>query len=466
MRRELRETLTLGWPIILGNLSQMFLGVIDNAMVGAIHSSQLAASSFVNNVLTIPIVLGFGLTMAVSPLVAHALGNGNLRKPLEIAVNGLLVALVMMFSLALLTELTSDFFLPRMGQDDVVVELSGPYLRWMTWGMLPMILFMILKQFSDGLGETKWPMYLSLAALPLNAGLNYLLIFGTFGFPRMELMGAGIATFLTRVFLLLAMILLLLYRKTYQPYLRHFRESAFLRLSGIRDILRVGIPSAVQYGMEAGAFAVSGLMSGWLGYVQQAAHQIALNLAAITYMVSLGISSAGSIRVANAHGQGDREQVRRIGYGNFAMAIGYGLFSALLLVLGREFFPQLFNKENQVLAFTGGLMVLAGLFQISDASQAVGVGLLRGIQDMRIPTLIVFIAYWVIGIPVGYMLAFSMEWAVYGLWVGFIVGLSISAILLFLRFRHKTTDDYDGFQTKGFHPTGEGNQVPSTETFL
>jgi MATE family multidrug resistance protein len=181
-------------------------------------------------------------------------------------------------------------------------------------------------------------------------------------------------------------------------------------------------------------------MSGWLGYVQQAAHQIALNMAAITYMVSLGISSAGSIRVANARGQGSSDQVKKIGYSNFSMAAIYGLICAVLLYLGRNALPQLFNDEYNVLKYTSGLMILAGVFQISDSTQAVGIGLLRGIQDMKIPTFIVLIAYWIIGIPIGYYLAFSLKWEVYGLWIGFIVGLSASALLLFFRFKHKANE--------------------------
>ena len=375
MRKEIKETLYLGWPIILGNLSQMFLGVIDSAMVGAIHSSQLAAASFVNNLLTIPLVLGFGLTMAISPLVAHSIGNGDKNKPLVIAINGLFVAFFMMLFLAVGIEFSKHFLLHNMGQDDIVVKLSSSYLRWMTWSMLPMILFMVLKQFSDGLGETKWPMYLSLASLPVNGFLNYLFIFGKFGFPRLELAGAGVATFISRLLLFISIILLLLYKSTYKPYLQDVKHAFLLKLSRIKEILRVGIPSAVQYGMEAGAFAVSGVMSGWLGYVQQAAHQIALNMAAITYMVSLGISSAGSIRVANARGMGSSDQVKKIGYSNFSMAAIYGLICAFLLFLGRNALPQLFNDDFEVLKYTSGLMILAGIFQISDSTHAVGIGL-------------------------------------------------------------------------------------------
>ena len=418
MRKEIKETLYLGWPIILGNLSQMFLGVIDTAMVGAIHSSQLASASFVNNLLTIPLVLGFGLTMAISPLVAHSIGNGFMNKPLVIAINGLFVAFFMMIFLAVGIEYSQHFLLNNMGQDKIVVELSGTYLRWMTWSMLPMILFMVLKQFSDGLGETKWPMYLSLASLPVNGFLNYLFIFGKFGFPRMELEGAGLATFISRLLLFIAIIILIIYKSAYKPYLQDVKHAFSLKISGIKEILRMGIPSAVQYGMEAGAFAVSGVMSGWLGYVQQAAHQIALNMAAITYMVSLGISSAGSIRVANARGQGNIDQVRKIGYSNFSMAVVYGLICAVLLFIGRSGLPKLFNDEIEVLKYATGLMILAGVFQISDSTQAVGIGLLRGVQDMKIPTLIVLVAYWIVGLPVGYFLAFNLKWEVYGLWVG------------------------------------------------
>ncbi|MCB0568691.1 MAG: MATE family efflux transporter [Phaeodactylibacter sp.] len=433
MWNEVRHTLRLGWPIILGNLTQMMLGVIDSAMVGAIHSSQLAAASFVNNIITVPFILGIGLTMAISPLVANAMGEGDSDKPMRILYNGLWVVGIATLLLAVAIHLGVGIVY-HMGQDLIVAELSKKYLVWMAWGMVPMVLFIGMKQFADGLGKTKAPMYIALASLPLNVLLNYMFIFGKLGAPRLELEGAGIGTLISRIAILAAIALLIFRSKGFSPYRRHLHEQLRLKKGRLRDIVRIGIPSALQYGMEAGSFAVSGIMAGWLGYTQQAAHQIALGLASVTFMVSLGISVAGSIRVAYAHGKRDWAGARSIGKTTLVMAVAYGLFCALLFIVGRHHLPLLFNDEAEVLSFSAMLLLLAAVFQISDSVQAVGVGLLRGIQDVRIPTVFVGVAYWAIGIPTGYWLAFHAGMEISGIWTGFIAGLSASALLLTVRF--------------------------------
>jgi len=434
---EIRQTLKLGWPIILGNLSQMALGIIDSAMVGAIHSSQLAAASFVNNIITIPLILGIGLTMAISPLVANALGEGDTDKPLRILYNGTWIVGLTSLFMALALHLGADMVY-YMGQDRIVAELSKPYLIWMAWGMIPMSLFMAVKQFADGLGKTRLPMYLALLSLPINVLLNYAFIFGKWGAPRMELEGAGVGTLVSRLVIMVGIILLVFKGAGFAPYRLHLKEQLQIRAGRLRDVFRIGIPSSLQYGMESASFAVSGIMAGWLGYVQQAAHQIALGLVSITFMVSLGVSVAGSIRVAYAYGQREWKQARQIGITTLAMAGAYGLACAIMFVAGRHYLPLLFNDEALVLEYAAMLMVLAAVFQISDSVQAVGVGLLRGIQDVRIPTVFVGFAYWAVGIPAGYGLAFLAGWQIAGIWAGFVLGLSASAVLLTYRFLRLT----------------------------
>jgi MATE family multidrug resistance protein len=437
MWQEVKYTLRLGWPIILGNLSQMVLGVIDGAMVGAIHSSQLAAASFVNNIISIPLILGMGLSMAVSPLVAAAVGEGDTDKPLRILYNGLWVVGVV--SILLATGITLGVnMVYHMGQDRIVADLSKGYLIWMAWATVPMVFFMAMKQFADGLEQTRVAMYLALASIPVNVLVNYAFIYGKWGAPRMELEGAGVGTLAARLVIMIAIAILVLRGKSFAGYRRHLHSQLRLRADRLRDVFRIGIPSAMQYGMESAAFALSGIMAGWLGYIQQAAHQIALHLAALTFMVSIGISAAGSIRVAYAYGRREWSRARRIGTTTIVMAAVYGLLCALLFIFGRRHLPLLFNDEAPVLEYAAILLFLAAVFQISDSVQAVGVGLLRGLQDVRIPTFFVFIAYWVIGIPVGYGLAFLLKWEVAGIWTGLVVGLSGSAILLSVRFLHLT----------------------------
>jgi MATE family multidrug resistance protein len=440
MWKEIKLTLKLGWPIILGNITQMSLGIIDSAMVGAIHSSQLAAASFVNNLIALPMVFNLGFTMAISPLVAAAQGEGDLDKPLKIAYNGLWVAGIIAIFFGLVLHFNSGIVY-KLGQDDIVANLSENYLIWMVWSILPMALFSILKQFSDGLGFTKWPLYIALSAMPVNVLLNYAFIYGKWGIPALELQGAGIGTLLSRIFTLIAIIILIYKHPNFAPFRAHLVSQLKIQKYRIQDVIKLGIPAALQYGMEAGAFAVSGIMVGWLGYQQQAAHQIALNIAAMTFMVSLGISATGSIRVGYANGKKDFGKVLEIGKTTLWLSAGYGLMCALFYIIFRSHLPLFFNNEPEVVAYATVLLFLAGIFQISDSVQAVAVGLLRGMQDVKIPTILVAIAYWAIGIPLGYFLAFQWNMEVNGLWIGFVVGLSVSAILLSRRFLYLSLKD-------------------------
>ena len=434
---QIKQTLRLGWPIILGNLSQMILGVIDSAMVGAIHSSQLAAAAFVNNLIALPLILGTGLTMAISPLAAAALGAKDYDSPLRILYNGLWIVGSASLFMALLLHFGSHMTF-YFGQDEIVAQLAQPYLRWLGWSIIPMTFFMAIKQFADGLGKTRLPMYLALAVIPINVLTNYAFIYGHWGAPRMELEGAGVGTLLSRVIILLGIISMLCWHPHFSPFRQNISEQLRIKRERIRDIVRIGIPSSLQYGMESGAFAISGIIVGWLGYVQQAAHQIAISISALTFMVSIGISAAGSIRVAYAYGSHNWNRVREVGSTTLLLSIFYGTLCAVFFLLGRNHLPLLFNKETDVLQYASVLLIMSAIFQISDSVQAVGVGLLRGIQDVRIPTVFVFLAYWVIGIPLGYWLTFNMNWGINGLWTGLIVGLSISALLLSLRFLRLT----------------------------
>jgi MATE family multidrug resistance protein len=437
MWQEVKPTLKLGWPIILGNMTQIALGIIDSAMVGAIHSSQLAAAAFVNNLITLPLVLAIGLTTAISPLVASAMGEHEPDKPLRILFNGGLIVTLMSLLFAIGIHFGVDMVY-YFGQDKIVADLSRPYLIWMGWGMVPMAVFMAMKQFADGLGRTRVPMYLALLAIPVNVLVNYAFIFGEWGAPRMELEGAGVGTMASRVVTMIALFWLIAYGKGFAPYRQQLADQLQIRRDRFRDIFRIGIPASLQYGMESAAFAVSGIMAGWLGYIQQAAHQIAISVASFTFMVSVGISAAGSIRVGYAYGRQDWPHARSVGQSTFVIAVAYGLLCAIVFVLTRHELPLLFNDEPKVVTFAATLLFLTAVFQISDSVQAIGVGLLRGIQDVKVPTFFVFLAYWAIGIPSGYWLAFVQDLDIAGLWIGLVLGLSASAVLLTLRFLRLT----------------------------
>lgn len=323
----------------------------------------------------------------------------------------------------------------HLDQDPEVARLALPYLQIMGWSIIPMLLFLALKQFTDGLEFTKTAMVLSLSAIPLNAFLNWLLIYGNFGFPRMELMGAGWGTLITRILIFVVLGLIVLYHKTFKKYVAVRSRVWKLKWPTIKELLHIGIPSSFQITMEAGAFAVSGILIGTIGAVEQAAHQIALSMASLTFMVSMGLSQAGSIRTSNAFGRNDRNAIRLIGKSTLIMALIYGTFCAVIFILFRHKLPYLFNDNKEVVSMSAYLLLFAALFQVSDSTQSISAGLLRGIKDVKVPTYFIAIAYWVVGLPVGCLLAFYFKMGAAGIWTGFITGLTFSAAFLSLRFR-------------------------------
>lgn len=428
-----RRIITVAIPIILGNMTQIILGIIDSAMVGSINSVLLAGSALVNNILTIPFVLGLGLSYAISPLVATANGNGERIRSFHIGYNGFVLCTIFALIIGLAIHLSADIVF-HLNQDDAVAEVSKDYLVIMGWSTVPMLMFLALKQFTDGLEFTRTAMNLALLSIPLNAFMNYVFIFGKFGFPRYELAGAGIGTLVTRILIFVALLWIILKSQKYAPYRENIRDSLQIKKRTLQRLLKIGIPSSLQYSMEAGAFAVSGIIVGWFGAVQLAAHQIAISLASLTFMVSMGLSAAGSILVGNYLGRKDLSGAREVGKKTLVMGLIYGIVCAILFAVTNKSLPYIFNDERQVIEYAAILLILAGIFQISDAIQAIGVGLLRGLYDVKIPTLFVSLAYWVIGIPFGYYLAFHRSWEVRGIWIGLVTGLTISAILMTTRF--------------------------------
>ncbi len=430
-------TLKIGIPIILGNISQMALGLIDMAMVGSIDYVQLAASALVNNVVAIPLIACIGLTTALTPLIAIANGQNDFWSVSHYLYNGVILCTIAGIMVALGINLSHNV-LYHLGQDTEVAILAEPYLKIVGWSIIPMIFFLSLKQFCDALEYTKIAMTLSFLSLPINAFLNWVFIFGKLGFPRMELFGAGLGTLITRIITAAILLWVVLNTTKFKQFIA-LRKSAWkFRWDAIKQLLTIGIPSSIQYGLESGAFAVTGIMIGWFGATQQAAHQIALNIASFTFMMIMGVSTAGSIRVSNAYGKKRIDHMRKIGFSTILLGGGFGLCFGIFFIAFHAYLPYLFNQQPEVVILAGQLLIFAAVFQISDSTQAVAVGLLRGIKDVQIPTIIVTIAYWIIGIPTGYFLGVNFGLKAKGMWIGLVVGLTVSSILLNLRFNQRT----------------------------
>jgi MATE family multidrug resistance protein len=277
-------------------------------------------------------------------------------------------------------------------------------------------------------------MLLSFSALPVNVFLNWIMIYGNWGFPRLELTGAGLGTLITRILIVIIFMIVLQIHSPFKKYVAVRRNQWKLKLQTMKELLHIGIPSSLQVALESGAFAVSAILIGTLGAVQLAAHQIAISCATVAFMVSWGLAQGGSIRVSNAWGRNNWNDISQIGKSTLLSALLYGTFCAICFIFFRNLLPRAFSQNESVLSLSAVLMLYAAVFQVSDATQAVGAGLSRGIKDVKVPTAYIAIAYWAVCIPLGCLMAFYFKLGAAGMWMGFVGGLTFSSVFLNRRF--------------------------------
>ncbi len=430
------QTIELAYPVIIGQLGFIMMGVVDSLMVGTLGSAPLAAASLGNIITLVIFIVGIGVSFAVTPLVAISVGAKKYSDCGIFFRQSLLVNLSFGFILMVITLISSELLI-YLDQPAEVLAQAKSYTRILGLGALPVMLFQTYKQFIEGLSIMKPAMVITILANIINAFTNWTLIFGNLGFPALGLDGAGWATFSSRSFMAILLMLYVMNKKYFKQYdvSFHFKN---INLPVIKKILSLGLPSGIQYFFEVGAFAFGAIMIGWLGTEQLAAHQIAINLASISFMVVLGLSMAGGIRVGNAVGEKNIIGVRRAGFTTIFLALCVMTGSGIIFIIFRNILPTLYIDDSTVISIASSLLIIAALFQLSDGVQAVGIGILRGLTDVKIPTAITFIAYWIIGLPIGYLLAFKLGWGVQGIWIGLLAGLTTSAILLTLRFNSKS----------------------------
>ena len=440
---NLKKTLLLALPVCFGQLGHVMVGVVDSIMVGhyggdgsSLGALSLAACSLANSLFSVVLVFGIGLAYGVTPLIANADGTKDKNKITAFFRNSIIIGGFSGFMLFVFISLSSSL-LRFMDQPKEVVELAIPYFNILGFSLIPLMLFLSLKQFAEGLSFTKQAMFISLIANIINVCLNYLFIFGKFGFKEMGLNGAGWATFLSRVIMFVIMFVYIVKSKHFKDYL----DGLKLKLASfkiIREILDISIPIAFQFLFEVGAFAFAAIMMGWLGTNQLAAHQIAISIASITYMMASGISAAATVRVGNALGRKNNMELRNSAFAAFILGLAFMFLCALLFIAFHDYLPFLFNDNIEVVKLASSLIVIAAFFQVSDGVQVIGLGALRGISDVKLPTLITVLAYWVVGLPIAYFLAFILDFGAVGIWYGLLIGLSLAAALMFYRFNYKS----------------------------
>ncbi|SHJ91511.1 MATE family efflux transporter [Maribacter aquivivus] len=443
--KEFRYNIKLSVPVILGMLGHTFVQLADNIMVGQLGTAELAAVSLGNSFVFIAMSLGIGFSTAITPLVAEADGAGLKENAKSALKHGLLLCTVLGLSLFALILLAKPIMY-AMKQPIEVVDLALPYLDLVAFSLVPLIIFQAFKQFSEGLSQTKYPMYATIVANVINIVLNYLLIFGNFGFPEMGIVGAAVGTLISRVFMVFYLWFILKTKEKFKFYVTGF-NFAKIEKTVIKKIIELGFPSSLQMFFEVGIFTSAVWLSGVLGKNAQAANQIALNLSSMAFMFGMGLGITAMIRVGNQKGLSNFKELRRIAQSIFLLTFLLEIVFAALFLIGRHWFPSLyldiddmtnFADNTEVLIIAAELLLIAAFFQISDGIQVVVLGALRGLQDVKIPTVITFISYWLIGFPVSYYLCLHTDLKSTGIWIGLLTGLTASAIMLYLRFNYLT----------------------------
>ena len=443
--KEFSYNLKLAYPVIIGMIGHTLVGFVDNAMVGQLGTSELAAISLGNSFVFLAMAFGIGFSTAITPLIAESDAKKNKSNTKSILSNGILVC-VFLGAVLTIIVLIAKPIIYYMGQSEEVVNLAYPYITLVAISLFPLIIFQSFKQFSDGLSFTKIAMISTVIANLINVVINYILIYGKFGFPKLELVGAGIGTLISRVI----MVLIIIYFIKSNPKINQYLDNLFsLKYSSIitKKIINLGYPSALQMMFEVGFF-ISGIwVCGIIGINYQAANQIALNLSSLTFMVALGLSVAATIRIGNQKGLNDYKNLKRIAISIFLVTILIELIFALIFIIFSDLLPWLYLENNnnfdvlETVSLASKLLIIVALFQIFDGIQIVAQGVLRGIQDVKIPSMICFLSYIIFGVPIMIYLGLYTHLKATGVWIGFLIGLIIASILLSIRFFNKCNNE-------------------------
>jgi multidrug resistance protein, MATE family len=433
IRTHLRENLILAIPVMLSNLGHVLMGVTDTMMVGHLNAESLAAAGLALVVFNVFMLFGIGVSFAITPLVAAAHGEKDDKAITETLRHGLIINIINAAILVGVVEVGKNL-LYHINQPAEVVERAIPFLSIIAFSLVPMMIFQTFKQFAEGMSNTRVALVVMILANILNVILNYILIYGHLGFPALGLAGSGWATFASRVFMAVAIALYIYYMPAFRRFRSGFSWGNYSKRL-FSKMLHLGIPSGVQFIFEAAAFDFSLVMMGWLGTKTQAAHQIAINLATLSYMITTGLATAATIRVGYFSGTRDYKNMRLAVYTLLGMALVLMTIFASIFIIGNNWLPSLYINDPEVIPIAASLLVVAALFQLSDGTQVVCASALRGLQDVKMPSVFILISYWIIGLPLGYWLAFKSGYGAIGIWLGLFIGLTLTAAGMFWRLQ-------------------------------
>lgn len=426
-------------------LGHTLIGIVDNIMVGKLGATELAAVSLGNSFIFIAMSLGIGFSTAITPLIAEADAEKDEKKIRSTFHHGLLLCTILGIALFIIIVLAKPIML-LMHQPIEVVEMAYPYIDWVAFSLIPVIIYQGYKQFADGLSKTKYSMYAIFMANVVHIFFNYVLIYGIWIFPKLGILGAALGTVISRIMMVVFMHYILKYDKNIKKYFKDFSFKE-IKKSILKKIVNLGTPSAMQMLFEVSLFTGAIWLSGSIGKTSQAANQIALTLATITFMFAMGLNVTAMIRISNQKGLNDYINLVIVAKSIFLLALIIEIVFALFFIVFHNYLPPLFLDteniqqaldNNQVIKIAAQLLLVAAVFQISDGIQVVVLGALRGLQDVKVPMYITFVAYWVIGFPISFYLGLYTELKATGIWIGLLAGLTVAAIFLYIRFNNLT----------------------------
>lgn len=433
-----KENLHLALPIVGSQVGHTLVHMADSVIVGHFtDTTQLAAVSLVNSIFILIMVIGLGISYGLTPLIAQENGRQNFAACGKLLSNSLIINILIGIILYCLVHFGVLLVIDYLNQTPAVVQYAKPYLGLLSVSIIPLLIFQTFKQFAEGLGFTKQAMFVSIWGNVLNITLGIIFVKGMFGIKPMGVSGVGLSTLIDRSLMAVVMAIYVLRSKHFKKYLVNFKITFIDKINSIK-IIKIGAPVAMQYSFEISAFSGAAVLIGTIGAVEQAAHQIAISLAAMTYMMASGIASAATIKTGNNFGKNNFDDLRKSAIASYHVILVFMSITAVIFAVCHNFLPFIYTDDFKVVSIAAQLLIIAGFFQLFDGTQVVGLSVLRGIGDVNMPTFITFLAYWVVGIPVGYILGFHFGLGVNGIWYGLTFGLLTASILLFLRFQNKT----------------------------
>lgn len=439
-KRHYKELIYLGVPIMVGQLGTIILGFADTMMIGHHSAAELSAAGFVNTLFNLAIIFGLGFSYGLTPIVGALYGRGEEEEAGGKLKNSLLANLLIAVFLCIVMGILY-LNLDKLGQPEELLPFIKPYYL-ILWASLPLImLFNAFKQFADGITDTQTPMWILLGGNVLNIVGNYLLIYGTFGFPELGLLGGGLSTLFARLMMLVVFIGIFFLSPRYRTFLRGFRRS-YANRADFRLLNKLGWPIALQMGMETASFSLCAIMLGWLGETPLAAHQIMNTITTLCFMIYYGMGAAIAVRVSYFRGQEDMPNLRRSAYAGFHLILVWGLFLCTIVFCIRHQLGSWYTDSEEVRQLVAVLVIPMLAYQFGDGLQIAFANALRGLADVKPMMYIAFVAYIILSLPTSYIFGFLLDWGTVGIWMGFPVGLTSAGIAFYLRFRQQTRTNY------------------------